>query len=329
MFVTSYPPFRPGLLWTNAHLQTVFSHFMRRRERRLATVRWLVTLPDGDRIVIHDDQPDNWITGDRIAILVHGLGGSHASPYMRRTADKLTRSGIRAIRVDLRGVGDATLLSRGHAHAGASADVGAVIKAVQLLSPISKITLLGFSLGGNLVLRLAGEWGESPSSSVDSVIAVAPPVDLLYSSANLRQWGNRGYDWFFVQKLIKQLAFRRRHVTGLLDNGLKKMPDRLIHFDDQFVAPVNGYSGARDYYRRSSSAPVLRDISLSTLIIAAKDDPVVPVEMFSHWVLSPSTELLTTTHGGHLGFLSGTHHDPDPHWLDWRLSQWISEVDCM
>ena len=91
MFVTNYPPFRPGLLWANSHLQTVFSHFVRRHERRLATVRWLVTLPDGDRIVIHDDQPDNWIMGDRIAVLVHGLGGSHASPYMRRTADKRGR----------------------------------------------------------------------------------------------------------------------------------------------------------------------------------------------------------------------------------------------
>ena len=83
----------------------------------------------------------------------------------------------------------------------------AVIKAVQQLSPTSKITLLGFSLGGNLVLRLAGEWGKLAPSSVDSVIAVAPPVDLLYSSANLRQWGNRGYDRYFVQKLIKQLNF--------------------------------------------------------------------------------------------------------------------------
>jgi predicted alpha/beta-fold hydrolase len=382
MLLSSYPPFRPAPWLSNAHVQTVAAYFSKHRAPNPRAEPLLVSLPDGDQIVVHDSQPKNWITGDRIAILVHGLCGSSESPYMRRITAKLMRAGVRVVRVDMRGWGASQFISRGHAHAGSSADVSCVVAAVQRLSPISKITLVGFSLGGNIVLHLAGQWGrglggsgegleppahvepkcaetkcaapiglqeESPfpikpcaeailfpppqlepwiaaPPEVDSVIAVSPPVDLELASANLRQWGNRLYDWFFIDKLRLNLLERRARVPDLLDNRLRAFPQRLVHFDDRFLAPVNGFSGARDYYARSSAGPLLAEVAIPTLIISSEDDPVVPVRMYRDWALSPSIELLLLKQGGHLGYLAGRPHDPDPYWLDWRLVQWISRI---
>ncbi|MFO0455483.1 MAG: YheT family hydrolase [Planctomycetota bacterium] len=407
MVLSSYPPFRPAPWLSNPHVQTVAAYLSRHRAPTIKAEQHLIELPDGDRIAIHDSQPANWITGDRIAILVHGLCGSSDSPYMRRTAAKLLRTGVRVVRVDMRGWGASQYISRGHAHAGSSADLSCVVAAVQKLSPISKITLVGFSLGGNMVLHLAGQWGrgvvakanrdleiddssqssiveqlsstaqqgesshhsgfraigdnrstigpadaevsrspfrtgESPEPrvfpapqlepyidrplEVDSVIAVSPPVDLAFASANLRHWGNRLYDWFFIDKLRKNLLERRARVPNLLDNQLASFPKRLVHFDDRFLAPVNGFSGARDYYTRASAAPLLAEINIPTLIVSSEDDPVVPARMFRDWQLSSSTELLLLRQGGHLGYFAGRPYDPDPYWLDWRLAQWIGRL---
>lgn len=326
MILTAYPPFRPEPWMRDPHLQTVASYWLRPRETPPPGRRFLVTLPDQDRLVIHDNQPSSWITGDRIVILVHGLCGSHRSPYMQRTTVKLLRAGLRVIRVDLRGWGDSRLLSKGHAHAGSTSDLAAVLRGVGQLSPISKVTLVGFSLGGNLVLKLAGEWGAHPPAEVDSLLAVSPPIDLAWASSHLRQWGNRLYDWFFISRLRGNLIGRRKQVAGLVDNGLHPLPRRLVHFDDQFLAPVNGFAGARDYYAQASAAPDLAGIQLPSLIVTAADDPVVPVVMFSNWPLSTATELLVLPRGGHLGFLNTGRFDPDPYWLDWRLAEWISRL---
>ncbi len=383
MLVSSYPPFRPTPWLGNPHVQTVAAYFSRYHAPRIKAERRIVPLPDGDQIAIHDSQPGNWITGDRIAILVHGLCGSSESPYMLRTTSKLLRGGIRVIRVDMRGWGASQFLSRGHAHAGSSADLSCVVAAIRKLSPLSRLTLVGFSLGGNIVLHLAGQWGRGevqqmdshfdvpfqnasdeepelaqPTSlsplvspfqtglpkpleafppprlspvipqppEVDSVIAVSPPIDLALASANLRHWGNRLYDWFFVDRLRQNLVARRARVPHLIDNRLQHFPRRLVQFDDRFLAPVNGFRGAADYYTRASAGPLLAEVNIPALIISSEDDPVVPVRMFRDWALSPSIELLLLKQGGHLGYLAGNPHDPDRYWLDWRLADWITQL---
>ena len=123
------------------------------------------------------------------------------------------------------------------------------------------------------------------------------------------------------------MNFRRRHLKNLVDNGLNPIPRRLVHFDDQFTAPLSGYKSAREYYRVASPAPLLNEVSVPTLIVAAKDDPLVPFEMFDKWPMSPETEFVVTKHGGHLGFLGRQRVDPDRHWLEWRVSQWVASID--
>ena len=335
MIVADYPPLKPlrfgpiPLNWaSNAHVQTIGATLLPCPSSTRIAVKHIVPLADGDRLVIHDDQPKNWITGDRIAVFVHGLCGSHQSAYVKRTAMKLRRHGIRTVRVDLRGFGDSTLISRGNMHAGCSQDLRDIVSHVHhRLSPLSKMTLVGFSLGANILLKTLGEWGSRSPDHVDSAIAVSPPIDLLTSSMNLRRFGNRIYDNYFMRRLGHQLTLRRRKVAGLVDNGLNPLPKRLVHFDDQFVAPVSGFSGAREYYEKCSSAPLLADVAVPTILVASRDDPVVPFEMFSQWKMSKSIDLVSTRHGGHLGFVGANPRDPDRHWLDWRICSWIDQID--
>lgn len=323
----SFPKFHPKRGMAGRHAQTLGAFFLRGKQADYAATSSIVDLFDGDRLVIHDDQPESWITGDRIAILLHGLCGCHGSPYIVRTANKLNRAGVRTIRMDLRGFGDSTLISQNHLHGGCSQDLLSVLRFVRQLSPLSSISLVGFSIGGNIVLRTLGKWASEVDSIVDSAVAICPPINLIECSRNLQTHGNRIYEKYFIRRMTEQIQTRRRQVKGLIDPGVFPLPNRLIHFDDQFTAPSWGYSSAIEYYDHASSSPWLRDIKVPTLLLVAKDDPVVPFSMFSQTELSSEIELVATQKGGHLGFLAGKTTDPDRHWMDWRICQAIAQVD--
>ena len=323
----TFPKFYPKRGMAGRHAQTLGAFVLRGRQPIYAANSSIVDLFDGDRLVVHDDRPESWITGDRIAILLHGLCGCHGSPYIVRTASKLNRSGIRTIRVDMRGFGDSTFVSRNHLHGGCSQDLLSVIDHVRRLSPLSSISLIGFSIGGNIVLRTLGKWASKVESIVDSAVAICPPIDLVEASRNLRNQGNRMYEKYFIRRMSQQVQARRRQVKDLVDPGVYPLPDRLIHFDDQFTAPSWGYSSALEYYDDASSSPWLRDIKVPTLLLVAMDDPVVPFSMFSRTELSNEVELVAPQKGGHLGFLAGKTSDPDRHWMDWRICQAIAQVE--
>ncbi len=325
--VNEYPGLTPSFWKKNRHVQTLAAVLLKPRAAGQLPSSSLVPLSDGDRIAIHDDVPDSWLTGNRIAILLHGLCGSHQSNYVQRIAGRLRQRGVRTVRIDMRGFGDSKLISTGHLYAGCSHDLEDVIDYVHQRQPHSKISLIGFSLGGNIVLRTLTDWNDQPHANVDSAIAISPPIDLTYCSANLRSHGNRFYEYYFARQLIKRLIYRRRRVLNLMDNGLNPLPDRLVHFDDQFTAPVNGYSGAREYYRECSTFDRLKRIHVPAVVVAAEDDPVVPFEMFDAGLFSSQIEFVSTRRGGHIGFLGNRRIDPDHYWLDWRICRWIGSLD--
>ena len=130
-----------------------------------------------------------------------------------------------------------------------------------------------------------------------------------------------------MSRLKSGLAYRRRHVKDLVDNGINPIPDRLLAFDNQFTAPVWGYEDAHAYYDDCSSVHILKDVKVPTIILTSLDDPVVPYEMYTKAHMSNYIDLVTTKHGGHLGFLSQGIRDPDRYWMDWRISQWLSALD--
>ena len=143
----------------------------------------------------------------------------------------------------------------------------------------------------------------------------------------MRHFGNRFYEHYFASRLCNLLARRRQRVLNLEDNHLNPLPNRLIHFDDQFTAPVNGFRGVRDYYAHCSTHERLKEIYLSTIIVAAEDDPVVPCEIFDNVPCSGEIEFVRIRHGGHLGFFGNRSRDPDWYWLDWRICNWLSKLD--
>ena len=322
----SFPRFHPKRLVAGCHAQTLGAYFLKGKLAEYSAQSSIVDLFDGDRLVVHDDQPDSWITGDRIAIILHGLCGFHGSPYVVRAANKLNRAGIRTIRVDMRGFGDSTFISQNHLHGGCSQDLLSVLRFVRRLSPLSSVSLVGFSIGGNIVLRTLGKWATEVDSIVDSAVAICPPIDLVKCSENLRHYGNRLYERYFVRRMSEQLFARRRQVKGLVDPGMCPIPSRLVHFDDQFTSQAWGYSGALEYYQDASSSPWLGRIQIPTVIITAQDDPVVPFSIFGETELSSAIELVAPAHGGHLGFIAGKTKDPDRHWMDWRICQAIDQV---
>lgn len=311
---------------SSPHVQTLGAFLLRGRTPKYRAIKHIVPLGDGDRLVIHDDEPESWITGDRIAILFHGLCGCHGSPYMARTAEKLKRQGVRTFRVDMRGFGDSALISKSHLHGGYYPDVHSVVAFIHRLSPLSKLSLVGFSVGGNIVMKALGVWGPEAPEYVDSAVTVSPPVDLLHCSWNIRQFGNRIYENYFMKRFKKHLSMRRRRVKGLVDSGVNPLPNRLLHWDDQFTAPCWGYSGAKEYYQDASSGPQLHRVSVPTIILTSQDDPIVPFSMYSRFEMSEYIEMVVTKKGGHLGFMAQSR-DPDRFWMDWRISQWIGSLD--
>lgn len=326
MGTVDFPPFRPHRLIRSAHAQTVLGAYLARKKIPYQAIRRELLLDDGDRLVLHDDCPAQWQPGQRVVLLAHGLCGSYRSGYMERIAAKLNARGLRTFRKDLRGFGAGFSTARGHCHAGKSEDLAAVLDYLVDFCPGSPITVVGFSMSGNIVLKMLGELDQFLPPQLDGAIAVGPPIDLLHCARNLRSGLNRFYDWSYVREL-HFLVQRRRRVPGFVDLRVRPLPRRLLEFDDRYTAPLNGFSGAEEYYVRSSSAPLLANIQLPTLILAAADDPVIPVKMFERYSMSAAVNLQVTQHGGHCGYLAAPNDDPDWRWLDWRVVDWICAQD--
>ncbi|MBW3598222.1 MAG: alpha/beta fold hydrolase [Planctomycetes bacterium] len=319
------PPFRPHPLFRNPHAQTILSGYGRRPPPHRAA-RHETLLDDGDKIVLHDDAPASWRAGDPVVLLLHGLCGSHASPYVNRTAMKLNARGMRTFRMDLRGCGAGLSLASLPMHAGRSEDAAAAVAWIAERCPGSPIVVVGFSLGGNMVLKMAGEMGASAPVPLQAVIAAAPPIDLAATCRNLACGWNALYDRAFVRALTRHVRERRRLLPDAPHVEFSRPPRGVYEFDDLVTAPLSGFAGADDYYTRASSGPLLKDIRTPTLILAAADDPLVPAAIFDAWPRSPAVELHLTDHGGHLGYIGVSGVDPDRRWLEWRLVEQIEGV---
>ena len=285
-----------------------------------------VDLADGEAVVIHDDQPPGWIAAGPTAVLVHGLAGCHRSGYLVRIAAKLNARGARTFRMDLRGTGAGIALAVKPYHGGCSADVADVVRFVERLCPGSPITLLGFSLGGNIILKLLGEAPDQVPSAVVRAAAVNPPIDLEQSVVALQRWSLRPYDRYFVRLLLSRLGDRERVHPDAPPAQFAQSPRHLFDFDDLYTAPVSGYRDARDYYQQCSSQQFLANIRVPTLMLTSRDDPLIAVSMFERQVaaknLSPQIQLHIAEGGGHLGYLARGGSDPDERWLDWRMVEW-------
>ena len=313
--------FCPFPFLRNPHLQTLLGHWWKGKFAPLAYRACQVALADGDRLLLYDSVPSAWQPGKPMALVVHGLGGSHLSGPVQRLAGLLLPHGIRVVRIDLRGSGGGASLARKIYNGGCSGDIRMALAEMHCWDPTAPLILAGFSLGGNIALKLAGEAAELPVPGLKFVAAVAPPIDLERCAGLLSEKRNRFYEFHFVRALVKQVRAQERNFPDLPPASF---PRRLTmrQFDDIYTAPRGGFTGADDYYRRSGALPLVPHITIPTYVVTARDDPFVAVEPFEALHQHSHMTVHISAHGGHLGFL-GRDGAGGVRWAERRLADWI------
>ena len=229
---------------------------------------------------------------------------------MLGNADKLVRSGCNAIRMNMRNCGGTERLTATLYHSGLSADVLAVLRFFAGRERLRSVALIGYSMGGNLVLKAAGDLGPEAPPELHSVIAVSPAADLGPSADALHRPANRIYERRFLRALLRRYRGKASLFPATYDPARARRIASLRQFDDQITAPYSGFRSADDYYHRASAARVLARISVPTLLLHAADDPFVRLtpETRAEIAANPSLTLLEPRHGGHCAFLA----QPDP-----------------
>jgi uncharacterized protein len=317
----SAPTFRPLPFLSNPHVQTILGSFYAGRTRPLPVRFCTLRLPDGDRLALCDSKPANWKPGGWMVLMAHGLAGDHRASYLGRLAAHLLPHGVRAVRMDLRGAGRGISLARGVYNGGCSDDVRAVVAEMRRWDPQARIVLAGFSLSGNIMLKLAGEAADRPVPGLQAVAALGPPIDLERCSDLINLPFNRIYDRHFARLLIRQVRQQRRFFPDLPMFTFPRDPT-LRQFDDIYTAPRGGFASAVDYYRRSSSWPLIPRIQIPALLMTARDDPFIAVEAFEQLPKLDNVEVRIVPTGGHLGFI-GLDGRGGVRWAEPQLAEWI------
>lgn len=313
--------FNPFFLLKSAFKQTIAGYFLR-NTKEIFSKREFVVLPDKDILSLEISTPKKWKKNDFTVVLVHGLCGSHRSPIMIRTTRKLIENNIQVVRLNLRGCGSGRGLSQSTYHSGDGMDVYLAVKKLKEKNPFSPIILVGFSLGGNIILKMAGDFKKQAKKYVERIIACSPPIDVKSSVAYFERKENKLYQKHFEKFLKEDILF--------LKKNSKKFPDifvpndmTLSKFNEFFVVPFFGFENVEDYYKKSSSLYVLNDIKVDTKILFSKDDPLVCSNSIKGIILPENVKIYFTKNGGHLGYLGNLKDKRGFFWLDSLLLDWI------
>jgi predicted alpha/beta-fold hydrolase len=313
--------FRPLPLLGNPHVQTMLGAFLPGGVCPSPQRRHHIRLSDGDSLLLHENAPTTWQPGNPIALLLHGLTGDHTSTHICRLAARLLARGVRVFRMDMRGAGLGLPLARHSYHSGRSEDVRIALAHLAALAPGSPQLLVGVSMGGNVALKLAGESAAHPLPELTRVAAIAPPIDLPRCADLLMQPRNRVYEQRFLSGLVRDARLRRRYFPDL--PPLPVLATRTVElYDEHYTAPRNGFAGARDYYRRASSLPLIPHIPIPTLIVTARDDPFIAVEPFEQILAPHHIEVHILPRGGHVGFV-GWDGAGGVRWAERRIVEWL------
>jgi predicted alpha/beta-fold hydrolase len=324
-------PFVPHPLFAGPHAQTIVSskHFPRARAFRAESALYesrLFEVEPGTSVLLKC----RWQTERRAAptlLLLHGLEGSTDSLYVMGTAQKAYRRGFNVVGMNMRNCGGTEHLAATLYHSGMTEDIRRVIlEELAGREALTEIYLTGFSMSGNMVLRLAGDYGPDAPPALRGVAAVSPSIDLDSCAAALERRGNALYRWSFVKHLRERVRRKSRLRPGSYDTRTLRRVRTIREFDERITAPLGGYRDASDYYARTSSRAVIGDIRVPTLIIHAADDPLIPPEPFFDEAIAgnPEVLLVLTRRGGHVGFLSDRVEGEDRHWAENRLVEFFT-----
>jgi hypothetical protein len=256
------------------------------------------------RVLAHCNwQPDRKSAPTLLAL--HGLEASSEAHYMRGLADKAFAAGFNVVRLNQRNCGGTEHLSRGLYHSGLTADPVFVLNELRDRDGLSRFAVSGYSLGGNIAMKLAGELGDRELPEVKAFAAVSPVIELEDCMQSIERRENRIYEWNFCRNLQGRMRRKAKAFPDLFDlSGLWKIWS-IRSFDDRYTAPHHGYNGATDYYRRASAMRVIDRVARPSLILSAADDPFVPPHIFDAPAVKNNPHITTviTPHGGHCAFV--------------------------
>lgn len=304
-------PWLPG-----GHLQTIHPVLFRnmpvvtdRKER--------LELKDGDFLDLE------WAGNgsNKLAIICHGLEGSSRAKYVQGMAVALMKRGWDILAWSFRGCGAEPNRLPPFYHSGKTEDLELVIRHAIVSHSATRIDLVGFSLGGNLVLKYIGERGAEIDNCIGRAVVFSAPCELACCSAKLSEWQNRIYMARFLKTLRAKVKEKNRRFPGELDIAGVDSMRTFAEFDERFTAPLHGFDGAQDYWIRSSSRQFLRDIAIPSLLVSAANDPILGKDCypFSEARQSKDFFLEVPAHGGHVGFYA-----PGEYWSETRAAEFLS-----
>ena len=318
-------PFEAHGWLRSGHLQTMAGAFLRRK----------FALPEGEeRLFRVDGETElkgvcHWQAGKRgevpVIVILHGLEGSCDSNYVRGIADKAWERGFHAVRINQRNCGGTERLTPTLYNSGLSGDYRAIL--LELMAEgFTQIYFAGYSMGGNLVTKMAGEWGAAPPAELRGVCAVCPALDLSACADALEEAENYLYQRHFVKGLMTR--YRRKaelFPERYSQNGFGAIRT-VREFDDSITAPQFGYKDAEDYYEDAGAKRVVEQVTVPTLMITAKDDPFVPYEAILRTDVEKNAHVrfLAPQHGGHCGFIS-RWEGPERFWAEERIVEFVEK----
>ena len=306
--------FHPHWWCKNGPSQTIASMYFPRIKKSFISSDHVISLSEGDQTVVHESNPN--MTND-IFIFVHGLTGSAESRCVSRLAAYFLDMGYGVVRVNLRGCGVGRHLSKEICHAGRSDDLLEMVKYFSKRYPNSRIHCMGFSMGANLLLKMACGKSNPYLDRLRSIVAISPPIDLKECVTYLGGKSSRWLDYYFVKTLIK-LSTNHHKPYKLPPEKIKSLYD----FDNLITAKAAGFRDADEYYKFSSSAEDLHKLVCPALIVTAQDDPCVNFSIFNEVDSHPMVSFIGTKNGGHGAFLGHTGNKKEL-WLEKVIHLWL------
>lgn len=320
--------FVPHPWFRNAHAQTLAGNFQRRRNLLPPAEDRLFNVEQDGQILCHchwQNDRANHMT----LVIVHGLEGSSESRYVIGTGSKAWQRGWNVVRMNMRNCGGTETLTPTLYHSGMSNDVGAVVKTLIEEDQLQQIAVAGFSMGGNLVLKMTGEWGSAAPKEMKAVIGISPAIDLAISADALHHRPNRVYEWKFMRGLRNRIKRKAKLFPDRYDLQYLRGVRTIREFDDQITARYSGFTGADDYYARASSSNVIERIAIPALVIHAADDPFIKLTPESRTKLesNPNITFIETARGGHCAFMAQANgNGDDGRWAEKRLIEFVAHV---
>ena len=312
--------------FTGGHLQTLYAWAKPRRFARLPPpVECYFDVADDARVLAHCHWHDNPAEHPAL-LLLHGLEGSSLAHYIAGISDKAWAAGWNVVRLNQRNCGDTEHLSRGLYHSGLTHDPLSVMRELISTKGIRQVAVAGYSLGGNLTLKLAGELGAGGLPELKAVCAVSPTMDLSACVEALERRSNLAYEFNFVRNLKARMRRKAAAHPGVFP--LEPLPRirTVRQFDEAYTAPHHGFRDASDYYHRASALRVIENIRVPALILTAEDDPFVPTRAFSEDAVrrNPHITVVVTRHGGHCAFVEQPQNGYDGYWAEREIVRFVN-----